>query len=99
MLIAGPSAPATSYTEPAPAKTGYGSSTLRSPEPITLSATSPMSHVVAKGDTLYSPARRYYGDPSRWKDIYQANQQTLPGDNYTLYSLNKVVKFLMISVI
>ena len=31
-------------------------------------------HTVAKGDTLYSIARRYYDDHHRWKDIYQANQ-------------------------
>ncbi len=31
------------------------------------------SHVVAKGDTLFSLARQYYQDERRWKDIYAAN--------------------------
>jgi nucleoid-associated protein YgaU len=35
------------------------------------------THVVAKGDTLSALARRYYGDQSRWKDIYNANRSTL----------------------
>ncbi len=34
-------------------------------------------HTVAKGDTLYSLARRYYSDQRRWKDIYAANQSVL----------------------
>lgn len=35
-------------------------------------------HVVAKGDTLFSLARKYYGDQKRWKDIYAANQAQIP---------------------
>jgi nucleoid-associated protein YgaU len=31
------------------------------------------SHRVGKGDTLYSLARRYYGDGKRFRDIAEAN--------------------------
>jgi len=38
----------------------------------------PRVHVVTKGDTLYSIATRYYGTPSAWEKIYQANRDSLP---------------------
>ena len=38
-------------------------------------------HVVAKGDTLFSLAQRYYGNRSRWRDIYAANRQVLPSES------------------
>lgn len=38
-------------------------------------------HVVAKGDTLFSLAQRYYGNRSRWRDIYAANRDLLPSEN------------------
>ncbi|RRK01538.1 LysM peptidoglycan-binding domain-containing protein [Opitutaceae bacterium TAV4] len=41
-------------------------------------------HVVAKGDTLYNLAQRYYGNRSRWRDILAANRDQLPGENATL---------------
>jgi tetratricopeptide (TPR) repeat protein len=34
-------------------------------------------HVVAKGDTLYNLAQRYYSNRSRWRDIYAANRETM----------------------
>lgn len=38
-------------------------------------------HVVVKGDTLFSLAQRYYGNRSRWRDIYAANSDVLPSEN------------------
>ncbi len=38
-------------------------------------------HTVQKKDTLYSLARQYYGDQSRWKDIYQANRNEISDPN------------------
>jgi len=38
-------------------------------------------HTVQKKDTLYSLARQYYGDQSRWKDIYQANRSDISDPN------------------
>jgi tetratricopeptide (TPR) repeat protein len=38
-------------------------------------------HVVVKGDTLISIARRYYGNPSRWRDIHAANRDQMPTES------------------
>ena len=35
------------------------------------------THAVAKGDTLYSLAQRYYGSRSKWRDIFAANRDRL----------------------
>jgi LysM domain. len=44
-------------------------------------ATSGRRHVVVKGDTLFSLAQKYYGNRSRWRDIYAANRNVLPNEN------------------
>lgn len=36
------------------------------------------THVVQKGDTLYSLARQYYNDQSKWKVIWEANKGSIP---------------------
>ncbi len=38
-------------------------------------------HVVAKGDTLFGLARRYYSNAARWRDIYEANRANLSDPN------------------
>ncbi len=38
-------------------------------------------HTIAKGDTLYSLARRYYNDQARWKEIYSANRDNISNPN------------------
>lgn len=38
-------------------------------------------HTVAKGDTLSSISLRYYGNRSRWRDIYSANRDILPSES------------------
>lgn len=38
-------------------------------------------HTVQKKETLYSLARQYYNDQSRWKDIYEANRAELTDPN------------------
>ena len=38
-------------------------------------------HVVVKDDTLYGLAQKYYGDRSRWRDIYAANRLTMRNEN------------------
>jgi len=53
--------------EPAPAP---------EPEPIVV-APAGRTYTIAKGDTLWSIAKRQYGDGQRWKDIAEAN----PGIN------------------
>lgn len=44
-------------------------------------STSTRRHVVVKGDTLFSLAQKYYGNRSRWRDIYAANRDQLPNEN------------------
>jgi len=34
-------------------------------------------HVVQSGETLFSLARRYYGDQRQWRRIYQANRSRI----------------------
>lgn len=55
------------------------------PAPPTRPATQPLAagrrHVVAKGDTLFSLAQKYYGNRSRWRDIYAANRNVMPNEN------------------
>jgi tetratricopeptide (TPR) repeat protein len=41
-------------------------------------------HVIAKGDTLFSLALKYYGNRSRWRDIYAANRELLPSEKSPL---------------
>lgn len=42
------------------------------------------THTVARGDTLYSLAQRYYGNRSKWRDILEANRDQLPSANTPL---------------
>lgn len=50
----------------------------------------PKKHVVKSGENLRSIAEKYYGDSSRWKDIYKANKgkviggQIAPGQEITI---------------
>jgi tetratricopeptide (TPR) repeat protein len=38
-------------------------------------------HVVGKGDTLFSLSQRYYGNRSRWREIYAANREVMASEN------------------
>lgn len=65
------------------------------PPPVTSRPTSPTStnpgatppsvsgrkHIVARGDTLMSISLRYYGNRSRWRDIFAANRDQLPTES------------------
>ncbi len=51
------------------------------PSETPAAATAQRVHTVAKGDTLYSLARRYYNNPSRAKDIYTANRNQMRSAN------------------
>ena len=44
-------------------------------------AASGRKHVVAKGDTLMSISLRYYGNRSRWREIFAANRDQLPTES------------------
>lgn len=54
--------------EPAPAATD---------EPLA-PAGARRTYVVKRGDTLFSIARQRYNDPSRWRDIWNANRDKIP---------------------
>lgn len=41
----------------------------------------PRTYTVQSGDTLSTISRRFYGTPSRWVDIYQANRDRLSSEN------------------
>jgi tetratricopeptide (TPR) repeat protein len=41
-------------------------------------------HVVAKGDTLFNLAMKYYGSRSKWRDIFAANRELLTNENSPL---------------
>jgi tetratricopeptide (TPR) repeat protein len=47
------------------------------PEPTDV----PRSYKVQSGDTLSRISERFYGTPSRWADIYQANRDRLASEN------------------
>jgi tetratricopeptide (TPR) repeat protein len=48
-----------------------------SPDPSAV----PEAYSVRPGDTLSSISKRFYGTPSRWMDIYQANRDRLASQN------------------
>ncbi|MBN1887606.1 MAG: LysM peptidoglycan-binding domain-containing protein [Thermoflexales bacterium] len=39
------------------------------------------TYVVAAGDTLSAIAKKFYGDANRWKDILEANKDTVKDAN------------------
>jgi len=63
--------PAPSYDSPPASDVGAGAARPSAP-------TASRTHVVKKGDTLFSLARQYYGDAAQWKKIYQANGDRIP---------------------
>jgi LysM repeat protein len=56
------------------------SSAIRS-APTKPTASAGRRHTVAKGDTLFSLAQKYYGNRSKWRDIFEANRDVLPSQN------------------
>jgi len=62
-------------TPPPPKSSGKTAKSAAAP------ATAGRTHVVAKGDTLSSIARKYYGDSSKWKTIFNANRNRIADPN------------------
>jgi tetratricopeptide (TPR) repeat protein len=48
-------------------------------------------HTVARGDTLFSLAQQYYGNRSRWREIYEANRNQLPDANSLKLGMQLVI--------
>jgi nucleoid-associated protein YgaU len=68
-----------------PSPSPQANPTLPSPSPPPSPSPGPSpvagdSYTVAEGDTLATIAERFYGDPSLWRRIYEANQSAI-GDN------------------
>jgi len=47
------------------------------PGPLAMPPVPRRSYLVAKGDTLWKIAKREYGDPTRWHEIFSANRRLL----------------------
>jgi tetratricopeptide (TPR) repeat protein len=63
---------------PAPARVTPAPPT---PVPATPAATTPRRHVVRPGDTLSKLSQQYYGNRTRWRDIYTANRNVMKNDS------------------
>jgi 5'-nucleotidase len=84
--------PATLVTVPTPSPSPAGGAAIQpgtpavppppspSPSPSPSPAAAGESYTVAEGDTLASIAERFYGDPSLWRRIYDANRSAI-GEN------------------
>lgn len=80
--IRAPISTQTQTRPPVPTQTRPPTQVTNSTRPGATSSTTRPSgsyrrHIVAKGDTLYSLAQKYYGNKSRWKDIYAANRDVM----------------------
>ncbi|HOI56832.1 MAG TPA: LysM domain-containing protein, partial [Phycisphaerae bacterium] len=78
----------TAYQAPTPTTTTNGDPGMTVVEgtgqpPVGTETTTvpPRTYTVQKGDTLFSLARRFYGNQARWKDIYNANRDTIRDPN------------------
>ena len=64
-----------------PARQQVSQTAVSSRQPPSAPASSAMArHVVARGDTLYSIARRFYGNGNRWREIYNANRSVMSSE-------------------
>jgi TPR repeat protein/LysM repeat protein len=71
--------PAAALPLPAPSAATVPSTTpLPASTPIVPAA---RVHVVVEGDSLTRISVRYYGTTNRWQEIYEANRETLRGEN------------------
>ena len=52
-------------------------STSNKPRSTGTKATTSKDYIVQKGDCLWNIAKKYYGDGSQWKKIYDANKSTI----------------------
>jgi len=69
-----------SQDEPAPLVQAAPTSAPTRPAATKPAANTGRTHTVARGDTLFSLAQKYYGNRSKWRDIYAANRDVLPNE-------------------
>jgi LysM repeat protein len=70
-------------TESSPAIADAPQEPLR-PTPLREAPPGARRHTVARGDTLFSLAQKYYGNRSKWRDIYAANRDVLSSEKTPL---------------
>jgi LysM repeat protein len=58
-------------------KNTHGAKTAKAATTSGHQADAPRSHVVQQGDTLFSLSRQFYNSPNRWKDILEANSNSI----------------------
>lgn len=58
--------------------TGHGKKAVRSGTPAKAEE---LNHTVVAGDCLWAIAQQYYGDGSRWKELYQKNKAIIDAGN------------------
>ncbi|MFT3869652.1 MAG: LysM peptidoglycan-binding domain-containing protein [Nibricoccus sp.] len=86
-----PTAPAQAQTRPPTPSSNTTRPGTTASSTTTRPSTSYRRHVVAKGDTLYSLSTKYYGNPSRWRDIYAANRDVMRNtDDYKIGMVLKI---------
>lgn len=88
-----PTQPATAESFPPPA-TPKETQAVVQPTPSAAVATPPAvqgRYTVQKGDTLIKIARRFYNNPVRWKDIWQANRDRIPNPDRIMPGLEIVL--------
>jgi nucleoid-associated protein YgaU len=76
-------APASPIAAPTPSPPPPSPPSVPTPSPSPSPSPSPAageSYTVADGDTLATIAERFYGDPTLWRPIYEANRTAI-GDN------------------
>ena len=90
---AGPAKPVQALTAPVPAPSDWEEEPSAPPAPVRpkpAEVRSPSTYVVQKGDTLEKIAKKLYGDPNQWRQIYNANKDKLASPN-RIYSGQKLV--------
>lgn len=70
-------APSPGSNKPTPMRPGLAPAAPPAPEAAPAAAPAPKTYVVVEGDTLTKIARKFYGSPSRWQDILNANRDTV----------------------
>ncbi len=67
--------------DPAPPGQAYPHDSVSPPlEPAFASSAGTKYHTVARKETLFSLARSYYNDQSKWRTIYEANRAEIGDD-------------------